>query len=62
MMDSQNEPVEGTFPAIVVRGEDGDSAVLYLVFREWRKPPGWIWASSFNEAGESELSLDAVFL
>jgi hypothetical protein len=62
MVNSQNEPVAYTHPAVMVRGEDGESAVLHFIFSQWVEPPGWIRASSFNVVGESELSEDAVFL
>ena len=62
MVDSQNQPVENTFPATVFRGADGDSALLYFVFQNWGEQPGWIRASSFNVLGESDPSEEAAFL
>jgi hypothetical protein len=47
---------------MVVRGRDGDRAVLYFFLQNWSEPPGWIRASSFNDVGESELSEEAIFL
>jgi hypothetical protein len=62
MVDSQNQPVENTYPAFVFRGEDGDSALLYFAFQNWSEPSGWFRASSFNVMGESDPSEEAVFL
>ena len=62
MVNSQNQPVASTNPAVIVRGGDGESAVLHFIFTQWAEPPGWIRASSFNAVGESQLSEEAVFL
>jgi hypothetical protein len=62
MVDSQNQPFEYTFDVKVVRTGDGDGVTLRFAFPKWREPPGWIRASTFNAAGESELSEEAVFL
>jgi hypothetical protein len=62
MVNSQDQPVASYVSALVVRGGDGDSAVLHFIFPEWAESPGWIRASSFNAVGESELSEQAVFL
>lgn len=62
MVDSQNQPFDDTFDVTVDRGEDGDSVTLRFTFPKWREPPGWIRVTTFNAAGESELSAEAVFL
>jgi hypothetical protein len=62
MTDSQNQPFDFTFAATLVRNQDGDGATLQFVFGGWREPPGWIRASTFNAAGESDLSVESVFL
>jgi hypothetical protein len=62
MVDSQNQPYDFTFDVTVVRSADGDGVTLRLAFPGWREPPGWVRASTFNAAGESELSADAIFL
>jgi len=62
MVDSQSQPFNFTFDVKVVRSEDGDGVTLHFSFPGWREPPGWIRASSFNTAGESDLSEEAVFL
>jgi hypothetical protein len=62
MVDSQNQPFDFTFDARLVRSEDGDGATLQFVFGTWHEPAGWIRASSFNAAGESDLSAESVFL
>jgi hypothetical protein len=62
LVNSQNQPVTYTHPAVMMRGADGESAVLHFIFPQWAEPPGWIRASSFNAVGESDLSEEAVFL
>ena len=63
MLNPEDEPVEVSTPAVVVRGEDENGAVtLHFFFDDWSEPPGWIRVTTFNAVGESELSEEAVFL
>jgi hypothetical protein len=63
MVSSQNQPLEVFNPAVIVHGQGEDGPVtLHFIFAPWSEPPGWVRATSFNAAGESELSAEAVFL
>jgi hypothetical protein len=62
MVDSQNRPLGNSFPAWVTRDDADGSVVIHLTFSDWREPPGWIRASTFNVVGDSDLSEEAVFL
>jgi hypothetical protein len=63
MLNSEDEPTEVNGSAAVIRGEDESGAVtLHFLFADWSEPPGWIRVTTFNVAGESELSEEAVFL
>jgi hypothetical protein len=63
MSDSLGQPIDFLTPATVLRGADGNGPpTLVFFFTTWAEPPGWIRVSSFNAAGESELSRTAIFM
>jgi len=63
MVNSQDEPIEGLFPATVVWKKDQSGAAkLHFIFPSWSEPAGWIRATTFNVVGESELSDEAAYL
>ena len=63
LVDSADEAIPSEWPAALVRAQDGSGSVtLTFVFSEWTELPGWVRVSTFNAAGESELSDEAAFL
>jgi hypothetical protein len=63
LLNAAGEPLEASGSAGLVRREDGSDAVtVYFALGAWDAAPGWIRVSTFNEAGESDLSEEAILL
>jgi hypothetical protein len=63
MVDAEDELLEFWSPFWIERAHgDGEAVIIRIIFAGWTEPPGWVRVSSFNAAGESGLSANAVFV